>query len=71
MIASGWLALKIGPFMSQRIALAVLVLSSLAGVFGLALAIRLWPDDSWSNSTNGKEATRPPVTRSSPLSERN
>jgi hypothetical protein len=39
-VATGWLALKVGPFMSQRIALVVLVLSSLAGVFGLAPAIR-------------------------------
>ena len=47
--ATGWLAFKVGPFMSQGIAVAVLVLSSLAGVFGLAVAIRLWPDDLHSN----------------------
>ena len=70
-VATGWLALKVGPFMSQCIALVVLVLSSLAGVFGLALAIRLWPDDSWSNSSNGQETTRPQVTGSGPLSEGN
>jgi len=60
-VATGWLALKLGPFMAHHIALAILVLSSLAGAFGLALAIRLWPDDAWSNSPNGHEATRPPV----------
>jgi hypothetical protein len=70
-VATGWLALKLGPFMSQHIALAVLVSSSLAGVFALALAIRLWPDASWSNSSDAHEATPPPITPPSPLSEGN
>jgi len=68
--ATGWLAFKVGPFTSQGIALAVLVLSSLAGVFGLALAIRLWPDGLTSKSTDGPEATSPPVIHVSPLRER-
>ena len=70
-VATGWLVFKVGPFMSQGIALAVLVLSSLAGVFGLAVAIRLWPDGLASKSTDGPEARTPSVIRVSPLRERN
>jgi len=68
--AIGWLAFKVGPFMSQGVALVVLVLSSLAGVFALAVAIRLWPDGLASKSTDGPEATSAPVIHVSPLRER-
>ena len=68
MALTGWLAFKVGPLMSQHIALVVLVLSSLAGVFGLALAIRLWPDDARSGATDQHEATSPPEPRIRPLS---
>jgi hypothetical protein len=69
-VATGWLAFKVGPFMSQGIAMAVLVLSSLAGVFGLALAIRLWPNGLASKSTDGPETT-PPIIHVNPFREEN
>ena len=69
-VATGWLVFKVGPFMSQGIAMAVLVLSSLAGVFGLALAIRLWPNGLASKSTDGPETT-PPIIHVNPFREEN
>lgn len=68
MAMTGWLAFKVGPLMSPHIALAVLVLSSLAGAFGLALAIRLWSNDARSGATDQHEATSPPEPRIRPLS---